>query len=56
MSAEKKPNEVKLVAWFMATKGVIKFANDDTSYKLGEIPTHYGGRKKPGWINTRPIT
>ena len=36
MSAEKKPNEVKLVAWFMATKGVIKFANDDTSYKLGE--------------------
>ena len=36
MPVEKKPNEVKLVAWFMATKGVIKFANDDATYKLGE--------------------
>ena len=36
MADERKPNEVKLVGWFMATKGVIKFANDDTTYKLSE--------------------
>ncbi len=34
--AERKPNEIKFVAWFMAVKGVIKFANDDTTYKLGD--------------------
>jgi len=31
-----EPNPVKLVAWFMQAKGVIKFANDDTTYKLEE--------------------
>jgi hypothetical protein len=31
-----EPNPIKLVAWFMAAKNVIKFANDDTTYKLGE--------------------
>lgn len=34
--AERKPNENRIVAWFMAQKGVIKFANDDASYKLGD--------------------
>jgi len=34
--AERVPNEIKLVAWFMAAKNVIKFANDDTTYKLAE--------------------
>ena len=34
---EKKPNEVKIVAWFMAAKNVIKFLNDDTTYKLSEV-------------------
>ena len=34
--AERKPNEQKLVAWFMAAKNVIKFNGDDTTYKLGE--------------------
>ena len=33
---ERVPNEIKMVAWFMAAKNVIKFANDDTTYKLGE--------------------
>jgi len=31
-----EPNPVKLVSWFMASKGVIKFANDETTYKLAE--------------------
>jgi len=34
--ADRVPNEIKLVAWFMAAKNVIKFANDDTTYKLAE--------------------
>jgi hypothetical protein len=34
--AERVPNEIKLVAWFMQKKAVIKFANDDTTYKLAE--------------------
>ena len=34
--AERKINDKKLVAWFMAAKNVIKFANDDTTYKLAE--------------------
>jgi hypothetical protein len=34
--AERQPNEVKIVAWFMAAKGVIKFANDEATYKLGD--------------------
>ena len=33
---ERKPNEQKLVAWFMAAKNVIKFNGDDTTYKLSE--------------------
>ena len=36
MADERKPNEIKIVAWFMAAKNVIKFLNDDTTYKLGE--------------------
>jgi len=31
-----EPNPVKLVSWFMASKGVIKFANDETTYKLAD--------------------
>ena len=31
-----EPNQIKIVAWFMAAKNVIKFANDDTTYKLAE--------------------
>ena len=31
-----EPNPVKLVSWFMASKGVIKFTNDETTYKLAE--------------------
>jgi len=34
--ADRVPNEIKIVAWFMAAKNVIKFANDDTTYKLAE--------------------
>ena len=34
--ADRKPNEQKLVAWFMAAKNVIKFNGDDTTYKLSE--------------------
>jgi len=34
--AERVPNEIKIVAWFMAAKNVIKFANDDTTYKLAD--------------------
>lgn len=36
MATERKPNEVRMVAWFMGTKNVIKFANDDASYPLAE--------------------
>ena len=33
---ERVPNEIKMVAWFMAAKNVIKFNGDDTTYKLSE--------------------
>lgn len=36
MVSERVPNPIKIVAWFMAAKNVIKFLNDDTTYKLGE--------------------
>ena len=33
---ERKPNETRVIAWFMQTKAVIKFTNDDTTYKLSD--------------------
>jgi hypothetical protein len=33
---ERKPNEVKIVAWLMVAKGLIKFANDEQNYKLAD--------------------
>jgi hypothetical protein len=33
---ERKPNEQRIVAWFMQAKNVIKFANDEVTYKLGD--------------------
>jgi hypothetical protein len=34
--AERKPNEVKIIAWHMVAKNVIKFANDEQSYKCND--------------------
>jgi hypothetical protein len=33
---ERKPNEVKIVAWLLVAKKLIKFANDETSYKIND--------------------
>jgi len=33
---ERKPNEVKIVAWLLVAKKLIKFANDETSYKISD--------------------
>jgi hypothetical protein len=33
---DRPANEVKIVAWFMQAKNVIKFANDEVTYKLGD--------------------
>jgi hypothetical protein len=32
--ADRKPNEVKLIAWHLVAKNLVKFVNDDKSYKL----------------------
>jgi hypothetical protein len=34
--ADRKPNETKIVAWLLVAKKLIKFANDETSYKIGD--------------------
>ena len=34
--AERKPNEQKIIAWHMVAKNVIKFANDEQSYKCND--------------------
>jgi hypothetical protein len=34
--AERKPNVTKVIAWFMAVKGVIKFTDDEATYKLSD--------------------
>jgi hypothetical protein len=34
--AERKPNEIKIVAWLLVAKKLIKFANDETSYKVSD--------------------
>ena len=34
--ADRKPNDVKIVAWLLVAKKLIKFANDETSYKVGD--------------------
>ena len=33
---ERKPNEVKIVGWLLVAKKLIKFANDETSYKISD--------------------
>jgi len=33
---ERKPNEVKIVAWLLVAKKLIKFANDEMSYKISD--------------------
>jgi hypothetical protein len=32
--ADRKPNEVKIIAWHLVAKNLIKFANDEKNYKL----------------------
>ena len=34
MAYEKKPNEVKRIAWHLVAKNLLKFVDDETSYKL----------------------
>lgn len=36
MSVERKPNQIKIVAWLLVAKKLIKFANDKTSYKISD--------------------
>jgi hypothetical protein len=34
--AERKPNDVKIVAWLLVAKKLVKFANDEKSYKVSD--------------------
>jgi hypothetical protein len=36
MPEEKKPNEVKMIAWHLVAKNLIKFTDAETSYKLAD--------------------